>query len=184
MTKAENPATEDRLIFRSREEETISWERLKSLRGKSYLEESIEFYRKGFMTIWFRDGLDLSSYSEECLKALDNDIKDDAGKVLNRGSKEAASNTLWTLYHMLGSYFGTVIARNLGGHWRTPSALRYWQSRLLWNPAFLFDYWYVELNGNMIPVFKIVRWRCDGSGRVKSLTEVYERIASGHAWHD
>jgi hypothetical protein len=184
MNVRENPQPENERSFKSKEEEAAAWERLRSLRGRHYLEESIEFYRKALVTVALREGRDLSDYSRACLRAIDRDIEEDAGRVLKRGSIESTSNTLWTMYHMLGSYFGTVIVEKLGGHWRTPNIIRYWQSRFLWNPSFLFDYWYVELNGHNIPVFKIVRWRCDGSGRVKSLAEVYERIASGRSWRD
>lgn len=83
---------------------------------------------------------------------------------------------------MIGSYFGMVIVRNLGGEWRYPSRLlRIVAFKCLYFPWF-FDRFFVVVNGVKIPVMRIVRLWCDGSGRVPSLAEAYETIKRNGMW--
>ncbi|MFY9606717.1 MAG: hypothetical protein WAS24_08335 [Thermoplasmata archaeon] len=168
----------------SEEPGAITIEKLKSLRGREFLERSIEYFRNVIETSYSQVGYNLAGYSPEKLRVIDSDVTGSAKEACAREGVPAEPGILWSAYHGIGSYFGTVIVHNLGGHWRTPSTVRFQLSQMLGRPGILFDHWYVELNGKRIPVFKIARWRCDGSGRVKSLAEVYERIASGRSWRD
>jgi len=162
----------------------ITLEELKSLQGKEFLERSIDYYRKGFEAAYLRAGINLGDYSSDNLRAIDTDWKGSAEKICLEEGIPSDSGILSSVYHGVGSYFGTVIVRSLQGRWRTPSTLRFWLSQALLKPGILFNHWCVEVNGKKIPVFKIARWRCDGSGRVSSLVEVYEKIASGRSWSD
>lgn len=168
----------------SKKTEAITLEELKSLRGQEFLEKSIEYFRASFEATYLRGGIDLSGYSLENLRVIDHSIIESAARICSEEGIPLDSGILWSVYHGVGSYFGTVIVRNLGGRWRTPSTLRFWLSHILGRPGILFDHWYVELKGERIPVFKIARWRCDGSGRVPSLAKAYEKIASGRSWSE
>jgi len=171
-----------RYPFELERNDAASLENLKSFRGREFLEKSIEYFRVSFEGAYLRAGIDLGDYSPDNLKAIDSDWKGSAEKICSEEGIPLDPGILWSVYHGVGSYLGTVIVRNLGGRWRTPSTLRFWLSQMLGRPGILFDHWYVELKGENIPVFKIARWRCDGSGRVKSLAEAYEEVAFKGFW--
>ena len=160
----------------------ITLEELKLLRGREFLKKSIDYFRKSLETVASRDGYDIGDYSPDRLRAIDDHWLGSAKEACAKEGIPPESGVLWSMYHGVGSYFGTVIIRNLGGCWRTPSALTFWLSQALARPGILFNHWYVEVKGEKIPVFKIARWRCDGSGRVRSLAEAYEKIAAGRSW--
>jgi len=170
--------------LKSSEAEALTAETLKSLRGKEFLEKSIDYFRKSLETVALRDGYDIGDYSPDRLRIVDDHWLESAKEACAKEGIPPESGVLWSMYHGVGSYFGTVIIRNLGGRWRTPSTLTFWLSQALARPGILFNHWYVEVKGEKIPVFRIARWRCDGSGRVRSLAEAYEKIASGKSWSD
>ena len=166
----------------SEKKEMTTVEQLKLLRGREFLEKSIVCFDGLFVDAIMRMGVDISDHSPERLRAIDDHFFESAREACLKEGIPPEPGILWSMYHGVGSYFGTVIERNLGGKWRTPSVLRLWLSQILGNPAILFDHWYVESRGNRIPVFKIARWRCDGSGRVTSLAQEYEKIVSKGSW--
>lgn len=86
------------------------------------------------------------------------------------------------LTESVGGYFGEVIVRNLGGEWSFPRWWRFYVSEIIGRPGIFFDHYFVIHKGNKIPVLKIARWRFDGSGRVKSLYEVYKEIEATGKW--
>lgn len=159
-------------------------EQLRSLRGKSLLVGLLEYSRETFHSVCWQSGISLHLYghSIDGLKAIDRNINESALEACRAVGLEPEPHVLWEVYHYVGTYFGDVIVNNLGGRWLFPSRFRLWISQIMRRPEILFDHWYVELRGNRIPVFKIARWRCDGSGRVKSLVEVYEEMASKGLW--
>ncbi len=163
---------------------SITFEQLKSLHGRDFLVKSIAYYSDLFIEAIGKYGVDLSDYAPYKLKMIDQHFFESAKEACLGEGIPLEEGILLAVYHAVGSYFGVVIVRNLGGAWRHPSILRFWLSRLLGRPTLLFDHWYVVAKGKRIPVFKIARWRCDGSGRVLSLTEVYGRIAAGREWDD
>jgi len=162
----------------------LTVDELKSLRGREFLEKSVEHFRKSLEESSLRVGVNLGDYSLANLRAIDEDLSGSVEEACAKEGIPPEPGVLWSMYHGYGSYLGTVIVRNLGGEWRTPSTLRLWLSNALRRPQILFDHWYVVVQGRRIPVFKVARWRCDGSGRVKSLAEVYDRIASGNSWSE
>jgi len=82
----------------------------------------------------------------------------------------------------VGGYFGEVIVRNLGGEWSFPRWWRFYFSEIVGRPGVDMDHYFVIHKGNKIPILKIARWRFDGSGRVKSLYEVYKEIEATGKW--
>lgn len=168
----------------SEKTEGITVEQLKSLRGREFLEKSIVCFNGLFVDTIMRYGVDIGDYSPERLRVIDDHFFESAKEACLKEGIPSDPGILWSMYHGVGSYFGTVVIRNLKGRWRTPSTLRFWLSQTLMSPGILFNHWFVEVNGKKIPVFKIARWRCDGSGRVRSLAEAYEKIASGRPWNE
>lgn len=179
---AQDEHTANRRPRESEKAEAITMEKLRSLRGREFLEKSVSFFDRLFVDTIMREGEDISDHSPERLRLIDEHFFESAKEACLRGGIPPDEGILWSAYHGVGSYFGLVIVRNLCGQWRTPSNVVFWLSRAIGRPSVLFNHWFVELNGKKIPVFKIARWRCDGSGRVRSLAEVYEKIASGRSW--
>ena len=93
-------------------------------------------------------------------------------------------NMIWGWYEGLGSYFGEVIIRNLGGIWEFPPRELLRRARRAKNLSIFYDQFYVNINGNRIPVIKVARLKLDGSGEVQSLRQAYEQIASTGRWSD
>ena len=182
MRMAQNQRSERNRPCESEKKEVTTVEQLKLLRGREFLEKSIVCFDGLFVDASMRVGVDISDHSPERLRVIDGHVFESAKEACLKEGVPPEPGILWSMYHGLGSYFGTVIVRNLGGRWRTPSTLRFWLSQILGRPGILFDHWFVELDRKKIPVFKIARWRGDGSGRVKSLTEAYEEVASKGFW--
>jgi hypothetical protein len=180
VKKVQGPVAQSR----SKKEGIANLEELRALRGRQFLEGSIEYYRKTLEAIGMRIGIDLTDYSLESLRAIDTNCLESAEEACRQEGIPPLPGVIWSMYHGVGSYLGTTIVRNLGGDWLIPSTLRLWVSSVLSRPRVLFDHWYVIVKGERIPVFKIARWRCDGSRRVRSLVQVYERIAAGKTWFE
>lgn len=170
------------------EEEDALAERARKSHGKRWLINSMDFSRLVFRGQCWQSGISIHvyGYSREGLEILDKcwlgpDIESMAESLAKSGFQPSTSK-LWGEYHMVGTYLGDIIVKNLGGDWHIPGTLRLALSRLLGWPELLFFHWNVKLNGKRIPVFKIAKWRFDGSERVPSLAEAYDRIKSTGTW--
>ena len=86
-------------------------------------------------------------------------------------------------YVFIGIYLGDVVCKNLGGKWELPGIIRYQGARIFQKGPIFFNKWFIILgNGKKIPVLKIARLRFDGSQKIKSLHEVYEKIRTTGDW--
>jgi hypothetical protein len=166
----------------------ITTEMLRRCHGKRYMEECLAYYRQKFTAFAWEAGYSpyfhdwLHNYSPDGLSIMDGNVGESAEEIYAKEDIRSTPSLLWSFYRLYGTYFGDVIVRNLGGEWEIPSSIRLTLSRLLWWPELLFFHWNVKLNGKRIPVFKIAKWRFDGSGRVPSLAEAYDRIKSTGMW--
>ena len=156
--------------------------------GKCFAVNYLGFLRRVFNRVWWQSGHSIHEfgYSRDGLRVLDERWLEPELRSIEEYFAESesgcSSSDLWGVYCMLGVYLGDVIVEDLGGEWRNPSTLRIELSRSLSWPELLFFHWNVKLNGKRIPVFKIAKWRFDGSERVPSLAEAYDRIKSTGTW--
>jgi len=126
----------------------------------------------------------VTDYTPISLKKVDAAIMGSLQELSEKESVRLTRNQTWGYFEGLGSYLGEVIIRNMAGEWVFPSRRLLWRARLSRDLSLFYDQWYVNLNGNLIPVIKIARLRQDGSGRVRSLAEVYEQIATKGSWSE
>ena len=97
--------------------------------------------------------------------------------AIDRGFGASPAN-LWLLHLPLGSYFGEVLVRNLGGKWRHPSRILGILALLLSRPGLVYSHWYVVVGKQKVPVFELARRR-GTMGPEESLFRVYQLIAKG-----
>jgi len=156
---------------------------IKIFKMKNRLKKSLLFTRR-LLDSCLLSGNIVLDYSPESLKKIDNWIGKDLNEVSKKENAQFNNKDAWAFYQGLGSYLGEVIIQNIDGEWVFPSESRYWLARLFKKPEILFDHCIINLHSNKIPVIKIAKLRCDGSGRIHSLMKVYDEIASTGAWSE
>jgi hypothetical protein len=124
-------------------------------------------------------------YTPESLERLERwetqSPEDFHAKVLPNRTEHGLDNSpaqLWFLHMGLGSYFGEVLVRNLGGRWRYPSRFLVIMAILFSQPDMVYRHWYVVVGKQKIPVIELARRRAI-MGAKESLVEVYREIANG-----
>jgi hypothetical protein len=83
----------------------------------------------------------------------------------------------WVISVGLGSYFGEVLVRNLGGRWKYPARLLVFYAFYTGYASSIFRHWYVVVGQQKIPVFEIAKRRLM-MGPSESLVQVYREIAA------
>lgn len=147
------------------------------------LRRSLEYTRNAVSSSLLTDAV-VTDYSPRSLGNIDESILSSLEEIGRKEGVTPSRSLTWGWYEGLGSYFGEVIIRNLGGKWVFPPPKRIWQARFRRDMSLFYDFFFVDLNGSLIPVIKIARLRQDGSGRVRSLSQAYEQIAVSGSWSE
>jgi vacuolar-type H+-ATPase subunit E/Vma4 len=144
--------------------------------SRAYLSQHLKAVHEVF---WIAHSHEMNpDYSPRSLAQLDDDLPENlAAEAESRGT-QVDSKMLWAFHAGLGSYFGEVLVRNLGGEWRYPNRLAAILSSLLNRPDILYGHWYVMIGKLKVRVFQIAYLREAFGKERASLLKAYEKIAT------
>jgi hypothetical protein len=162
---------------------------------KRFTQESLERDRREFLNFFISDGGGLYPYPEkeqirldftlESLRRLESfllqnpkDYRKQVLRVSGPPNPVWTNMDLWKPHEGLGSYFGEVLVRNLGGTWQGPSKSLVDECRKSGEVDPLFQQWYVVVNCQNVPVFDLAGRRNE-LGPTESLQLAYDKIANG-----
>ncbi len=162
---------------------------------KRFTLESLERDRRELLSFFISDGGGLYPFSErekirldftsESIRRLESfllqDPKEYRKQVLRVSGPPNPVWTgmdLWKPHEGLGSYFGEVLVRNLGGEWQGPSKTLVDECRKSGEVDPIFQQWYVVVKGQKVPVFELAGRRNE-LGPNESLERAYDKIAEG-----
>jgi len=151
----------------------------------------LDFTRDAFETYMVGNGV-TPDYSPHSISLIDEMLSANLKIEFQKDNVMISDINLQGLYQGIGGYFGKTIVKNMNGSWVYPSIGVLFIGLIVdpnrhpsigtYEVRFINNHIYVAINGKKIPVMKIARWRCNGSLRIKSLYEVYERIRTTGNW--
>ena len=142
---------------------------------KKRLRRSLEYTRNAMNIGMTKSGV-VMDYTPGSLSKVDEaiiEIKDEIARGIDVPSK----NIELGFIEGIGSYFGEVVIRNMGGTWFFPPRTRLWAGRLHKDMSLFYDLWYVELSGSRIYALKTARLFWEGGRKAVSLAEAYRQIS-------
>jgi len=144
--------------------------------SKAYLSLHLKAVHENF---WIAHSIEMNpDHSPKSLAQLDDDLPESITKEAERKGYEFDNRTVWAFHAGLGSYFGEVLVRNLGGEWRYPNRLAVAFALLLNRPDILYRHWFVVVGKLKVRVFEIARRRETLGKERASLFKAYDEIAA------
>lgn len=142
---------------------------------KKRLRRSLEYTRNAMNIAMVKSGV-VMDYTPESLSKVDEailEIKDEIARGIDVPSK----NIELGFIEGIGSYFGEVVIRNIGGSWVFPPRTKLWAGRLHKDMSLFYDLWYVESSGRRVCALKVARMFWEGGRKATSLAEAYKQIS-------
>ena len=144
--------------------------------SKAYLDLHLKAVHENF---WIAHSIEMNpDHSPKSLAQLDDDLPESITREAERKGYAFDKETLWAFHAGLGSYFGEVLVRNLGGEWKYPNRLAVALALLLNRPDILYGHWFVVVDKRKVRVFEIARRRETLGKEKASLFKAYEEIAA------
>lgn len=113
---------------------------------------------------------------ESCEVQTPEEYREEVVRYAAKPGRSTSQAAMWFMHMGLGSYFGEVLVRNLGGKWRYPSRVLVAIALLTFRPGIAYRHWYVVVGKRKIPVFELARRR-QVMGSTESLAAKYREIA-------